>query len=104
MAETRPRVWVSQPLFDDVIEQLGQHVDLTMTADVTRYTPQMLAERLAGVDGALITLNERIGPAEIADAPQLRAIANVGVGYNNLDVDALSAAGILASNTPDVLT
>ncbi len=104
MADTRPWVWVSQPLFDDDIEQLGQHFDLTVTDAVTRYTPQMLAEQLAQVDGALITLNERIGAAEIAGAPQLRAIANVGVGYNNLDVDALSAAGILASNTPDVLT
>ena len=104
MAERRPRVWVSQPLFDDVIGQLGQHFELATTAEVTRYTPQLLAERLADVDGALITLNERVGAAEIAAAPQLRAIANVGVGYNNLEVDALSAAGILASNTPDVLT
>lgn len=104
MADPRPRVWVSQPLFDDVVERLGQHFDLDMTAEVTRYTPSQLAERLAGADGALITLNERIGAAEIANAPRLRAIANVGVGYNNLDVDALSAAGILASNTPDVLT
>ena len=104
MADMRPRVWVSQPLFDDVIEQLGQHVELAMTREVTRYTPVMLAEQLAQVDGALITLNERIGAAEIANAPQLRAIANVGVGYNNLDIGALSAAGILASNTPDVLT
>jgi len=104
MAETRPKVWVSQPLFDDVIEQLGQHFELTTTDVVTRYTPETLAARLAGVDGALITLNERVGAGEVAGAPQLRAIANVGVGYNNLDLDALSAAGILASNTPDVLT
>ena len=104
MAETRPKVWVSQPLFDDVVDQLGQHFDLTVTDTVTRYTPDLLATRLAGVDGALVTLNERIGAAEIAQAPQLRAIANVGVGYNNLDIGALSAAGILASNTPDVLT
>lgn len=104
MAETRSKVWVSQPLFDDVIEQLGQHFELTTTDVVTRYSPETLAARLAGVDGALITLNERVGAPEVADAPQLRAIANVGVGYNNLDLDALSAAGILASNTPDVLT
>ena len=48
--------------------------------------------------------NERIGAAQVVDAARLQVIANVGVGYNNLDVDALSAAGILASNTPDVLT
>ncbi|WP_022973910.1 2-hydroxyacid dehydrogenase [Xanthomonas maliensis] len=100
----RPKVWVSQPLFDDVVGQLGQYFDLTTTADVTAYTPQQLAARLAPLDGAVVTLNERIGAAEIAAAPQLRAIANVGVGYNNLDLAALSAAGILASNTPDVLT
>ncbi|HBK46622.1 MAG TPA: D-glycerate dehydrogenase, partial [Xanthomonadaceae bacterium] len=104
MAEPRPRVWVSQPLFDDVVERLGQHFELTTTAEVTTYSPELLAQRLAPLDGALVTLNERIGAAEIAHAPQLRAIANVGVGYNNLDVAALSAAGILASNTPDVLT
>ncbi|MGV7186578.1 NAD(P)-dependent oxidoreductase [Xanthomonas axonopodis] len=100
----RARVWVSQPLFDDVVAQLGEHFELTTTQRVSAYSPAELAAQLAPLDGALITLNERIGAAEIAAAPQLRAIANVGVGYNNLDLDALSAAGILASNTPDVLT
>ncbi|MBN6111163.1 2-hydroxyacid dehydrogenase [Xanthomonas bonasiae] len=104
MAESRPRVWVSQPLFDDVVARLGEHCALTTTADVTKYSQQDLAAALAPLDGALVTLNERIGAAEIAAAPRLRAIANVGVGYNNLDLDALSAAGIVASNTPDVLT
>jgi len=104
MAESRPRVWVSQPLFDDVVARLGEHCALTTTADVTKYSQQELAAALAPLDGALVTLNERIGAAEIAGAPRLRAIANVGVGYNNLDLDALSAAGIVASNTPDVLT
>ena len=104
MAEPRPRVWVSQPLFDDVVARLGAHCALTTTADVTKYSQAQLAEALAPLDGALVTLNERIGAAEIAAAPRLRAIANVGVGYNNLDLDALSAAGIVASNTPDVLT
>lgn len=104
MAEPRPRVWVSQPLFDDVVAQLGEHFELATTADVTKHAQQDLAARLAPLDGALVTLNERIGAAEIAGAPRLRAIANVGVGYNNLDIAALSAAGIVATNTPDVLT
>jgi gluconate 2-dehydrogenase len=104
MAEVRPKVWVSQPLFDDIVGQLGEYFDLATTADVARYAPGELAARLAPLDGALVTLNERIGAAEIANAPRLRAIANVGVGYNNLDIAALDAAGILATNTPDVLT
>ncbi|MEN5426160.1 D-glycerate dehydrogenase [Stenotrophomonas pennii] len=104
MADARPVVWVSQPLIDAVIEPLRAQVELITTDAVTAWTPDQLAERLAGVDGAIITLNERIGAAQLAAADRLQVIANVGVGYNNLDVDALSAAGILASNTPDVLT
>ena len=104
MADARPVVWVSQPLIDAVIEPLRAQVELITTDAVTTWTPEQLAERLAGVDGAIITLNERIGAAQLADAERLQVIANVGVGYNNLDVEALSAAGILASNTPDVLT
>lgn len=104
MADARPVVWVSQPLIDAVIEPLRAQVELITTDAVTTWTPEQLAERLAGVDGAIITLNERIGAAQLADAERLQVIANVGVGYNNLDVEALSASGILASNTPDVLT
>ncbi len=104
MAELRPRVWVSQPLFDDIVGRLEAHFDVRATADVTEHSPEAIAEALRGSTGALVTLNERIGPREIAGAEQLRAIANVGVGYNNLDVAALTQAGIVATNTPDVLT
>ncbi|KAF1015892.1 MAG: Glyoxylate/hydroxypyruvate reductase B [Stenotrophomonas maltophilia] len=104
MADARPVVWVSQPLIDAAIAPLRDRVQLLTTDAVTAWTPPQIAERLASVDGAIITLNERIGAAQVAGAAQLQVIANVGVGYNNLDIDALSAAGILASNTPDVLT
>jgi len=104
MAEARPRVWVSQPLFDEEVERLRRYFDVDATPAVTRYAPDDIARRLSGADGALVTLNERIGAGELAKAGRLRAVANVGVGYNNLDLDALSAAGIVASNTPDVLT
>ncbi len=104
MAEPRPTVWVSQPLIEDVIAPLRARVDLRETTEVTAWTPQQMAAQLSGVDGAIVTLNERIGAAQLDDAARLQVIANVGVGYNNLDVAALSAAGVLASNTPDVLT
>jgi gluconate 2-dehydrogenase len=104
MAEQRPRVWVSQPLFDDTVAQLGAYCDVVATPEVTAHDSAALAAQLAGMDGALVTLNDRIGAAEVAGAARLKVIANVGVGYNNLDIPALSAAGILATNTPDVLT
>ena len=104
MTEARPRIWVSQPLFPDVVGRLREHFDLAETTQVTRHAPAQIAAALAACDGALVTLNDRIGAPEVMGAPRLRAIANVGVGYNNLDIAALTDAGILATNTPDVLT
>jgi gluconate 2-dehydrogenase len=104
MAETRPRVWVSQPLFDDVIARLDEYFDVVAASQVAEYAPGQISAALSGAAGALVTLNERIGAEQIAAAPRLRAVANVGVGYNNLDIPALARAGIVATNTPDVLT
>lgn len=104
MAEPRARVWVSQPLFDDTVAQLAGYCEVVATPEVTAHDSASIRARLAGMDGALITLNERVGAAEIANAPDLKIVANVGVGYNNLDIAALSAAGVIATNTPDVLT
>ncbi|MGY0612231.1 2-hydroxyacid dehydrogenase [Luteimonas sp. A501] len=104
MADARPRVWVSQPLYRDIEARLEQWFDVTRTPAISDHAPEAIAAALADADGALVTLNDRIGEAEIAGAPKLRAVANVGVGYNNLDVAALAARGIVATNTPDVLT
>jgi len=68
------------------------------------YSPAQLVERLQGKAGALTTGSERIDAAVAAACPQLRVVANIAVGFNNFDVPALSAAGVLATNTPDVLT
>ena len=102
-AGARPRVWVSQPLFDDIVGRLAEYFEVLATDQVTKWSPQQVAAALGQVDGALVTLNERIGAGEIEAAHGLRAIANVGVGYNNLDITALSARGIVATNTPEVL-
>jgi len=104
MTEPRPRVWVSQPLFDDVIARLDEYFEVVSTSEVTEYTPEQISAALSQASGALVTLNERVGVDQLAAAPKLRAVANVGVGYNNLDIPAFSKAGIIATNTPDVLT
>lgn len=58
----------------------------------------------AGADAAVITLTERVDAALLATAgAQLKAIANVAVGYDNIDVDAATAAGVTVTNTPGVL-
>jgi len=102
--EPRKKVWATQPVFPDVVARLERDFDVVQATAVTRYTEDELAEGLRDVDGALVCIPDRIDGAVIAPATRLRAVANIGVGYNNLDVDALTAAGIVATNTPDVLT
>ncbi|WP_066096725.1 2-hydroxyacid dehydrogenase [Xanthomonas massiliensis] len=104
MAEPRPRVWVSQPTFDDIVARLGEYFEVDAATEVSQHAPAEIAARLARVDGALVTLNEKIGPAQLAGASRLRVVSNLGVGYNNLDIAALDARGVLATNTPGVLT
>jgi glyoxylate reductase len=63
-----------------------------------------LARALHDVDGLLCLLTERIDAELLAGAPRLRAVANCAVGYDNVDVRAAAARGIVVTNTPDVLT
>jgi gluconate 2-dehydrogenase len=99
----KPRVWISRPTFPGVIARLEPHFDVTAEPEEMAFSRSELADRLAGQDAAIVGLKERIGPAEIAGAERLRIVANLSVGYDNLDLDALSAAGIAVSNTADVL-
>ena len=93
MADARPVVWVSQPLVDAALAPLRAHVELITTKEVTAWTPAQLAERLAAVDGAIVTLNERIGAAEVVGATRLRVSAGVGVGCSDRGSAALTSAG-----------
>ena len=63
-----------------------------------------LIARVADADGIISQLTDRIDRRLIEAAPALRVIANVAVGYDNIDLDAAKARGIVVTNTPDVLT
>ncbi|MDE2280725.1 MAG: D-glycerate dehydrogenase [Xanthomonadaceae bacterium] len=99
----KPRVWVSRPTFDSEIARLAPHFDVREESVEAKFTSVELAAKLADCDAAIVGLKERVGAAEVADARRLRIVANLGVGYDNLDLVALTAAGIAASNTADVL-
>jgi gluconate 2-dehydrogenase len=63
-----------------------------------------LQKELSNVVGALVTGSERIDASALLNAKDLKIAANISVGYNNFDVPAMSSAGVMATNTPDVLT
>ena len=105
MADTKkPKVLVARAVFDDVLLRLREHFDVTDNRADTIFTPAELSARLAGKVGAFITGSERIDAALLDAHPQLKAVCNMAVGYNNIDIAACTARGVLATNTPDVLT
>ena len=100
----KPGILVTRAMFPEVLERLRESFDvIDNQADVV-YPPEALAERLQGRVGLLANAADTINAELIARVPTLRAVANMAVGYNNLDLPAMTRAGILATNTPDILT
>jgi gluconate 2-dehydrogenase len=101
---TRPQVLVARAVFPEVVARLREHFDVEDNPSDTIYKPDELIARLQGKQGAFTTGSERISVELLAACPGLRVVANMAVGYNNFDIAACTAAGVLATNTPDVLT
>jgi gluconate 2-dehydrogenase len=100
----KPAVLVARAVFPEVIERLSEHFEVESNdADIV-WSAEELTRRLHGKAGAFTTGSERIDAALLDANPQLRAVCNMAVGYNNFDVDACTARGVLCTNAPDVLT
>ena len=100
----KPSILVARAIFPEVLAQLQQVFEVDHNQDDVVMTPAQLQARMQGKVGALTTGSERIDGALLSACPGLKIVANMAVGYNNFDVDAMTQAGVLASNTPDVLT
>ena len=100
----KPAVLVARAVFPEVVERLRQHFEVEHNPSDEVWSKPELIRRLQGKAGAFTTGSVTID-AEVLDAnPQLKVVANMAVGYNNFDVPACTARGVLCTNTPDVLT
>ena len=101
---SKPAVLVARAVFPETLEKLARHFEVESNPADTIWPAAELGAKLRGKAGCFITGSERIDAAMLDANPQLRAVCNMAVGYNNIDVDACTARGVLATNTPDVLT
>jgi len=101
---TKPTILVARAIFSDDLAKLQDRYEVISNQTDQVFTPDELRNYLANVDGALVTGSERIDQSALADAKRLKIVANISVGYNNFDVPAMTAAKVMATNTPDVLT
>ena len=100
----KPKILVSRAIFPDQLAQLEKSFEVRSNQADQVLTPAELQKELSNVVGALVTGSERIDASALQNAKDLKIAANISVGYNNFDVPAMSAAGVMATNTPDVLT
>jgi len=101
---TKPRILVARAIFPEVIERLKQHFDVEPNLTDELLSKAQLTEKLRDKVGVFTTGGERIDAELLAACPSLKICANMAVGYNNFDVPAMTAAGVLGTNAPDVLT
>ncbi len=100
---TRPSILISREVYPEVLARLGQHFEVDYRAVDAPLPRDQLLVRLADKDGALVMPPDRVDAALLAACPQLKAVCNCAVGYNNFDLEACSRAGVMATNTPGVL-
>ena len=104
MFSSKPSVLIARPIFPEVVQRLSAHFDVSANPGDEAWTHDQFIARLQGKQGVFTTGGERIDARLLAACPDLRICANMAVGYNNFDVPAMTAAGVLATNAPDVLT
>jgi glyoxylate reductase len=99
----RPRVAVARRIFPALIDELKTRYEVIDNQDDRSLSAAELARNLAGADAALTTGGDRVDVTLLAACPRLKVVSNIAVGFNNIDVAACTAAGVCATNTPDVL-
>lgn len=100
----KKKLLVARRLFPDVLDALRPYYELELHDSDIALSPAELRQRLQGCWGLLGSGSERVDAELLAACPLLRAVALVTVGYNNLDLPACRAKGVLLSNAPGVLS
>jgi glyoxylate reductase len=100
-----PRAVVTRRIPEPALESLRAAADVDVSDADRALEPAELHALIADADGIVTMLHDRVDDAFLdAAGPQLKVVANVAVGYDNIDVDAVRARGVLVTNTPGVLT
>jgi glyoxylate reductase len=101
---SKPKILVTRTLPAPAEKILNDNFDADYSRDPKGIARQELLRRVAGKDGLVCQLNETVNEELLAAAgPQLKIVATVSVGYNNIDVPACTRRKIVATNTPGVL-
>ena len=100
----KPTVVVTRAIPRAAIDVLAREYAVDENADDAPYAPDVLAAHARDASALVTLLTDRVDAALLAQCPRLKIVANVAVGYDNIDIAAAQRWGIAVTNTPGVLT
>src|ERR1700676_919865 len=103
MAE-RPKIVVSNPVFPETRALLEEHATLVVNAALEPWQYEEVRQRCRDAAGLLAFMTDRIDSAFLAACPELRVIGAALKGFDNIDVQAATDAGVWLTIVPDLLT
>src|SRR5262245_43866274 len=99
----KAKIFVTHPLYSEAQALLHSACDCEFWSKAERPPKDELLRRIKDKEGLVCLLTERVGDDTLRAAPKLRIVANVAVGYDNVDVPACTRRGVIVTNTPGVL-
>src|SRR5579863_9622601 len=100
----KPKVFVTRAIPDAGLRRIKEACDAEIWNDPLPPPHAVLRQKVAGCDGLVSLLTDSIDAALMDASPRLRVVSNFAVSFNNIDVAAATARGIVVGNTPGVLT
>ncbi|MGC9971371.1 MAG: D-glycerate dehydrogenase [Bryobacteraceae bacterium] len=100
----KPAVLVTKRIFPEAVELLRRHAQVDYVDSDDGLSPDELEARSRGKQGIVSQLTDKFTADRIERLEGVRVIANVAVGFDNVDLATATRQGILVTNTPDVLT
>ncbi|MET4575263.1 2-hydroxyacid dehydrogenase [Ottowia thiooxydans] len=100
---SKPRILIARAMFPETIEKLSEYFEVESNQEDIAWSQDEFARHLQDKQGVFTTGSDRIDADLLAKCPQLKICANMAVGYNNFDLAAMTAAGVLGTNAPGVL-
>jgi glyoxylate reductase len=102
--DVKPRVLVTQMLPERALDMVRQTCEMQLDAHDRRLSPEELQQAVADKAGIICLVTDRIDAQVLEAGPGLRVVANVAVGYDNIDVRTATRRGIVVTNTPGIVT
>src|SRR5579863_2666279 len=103
MCMAKPKVYATHQLFDEARQVLDAACDVEYWSREERPSREEVLRKMKDKEGLICLLTEKVNDELLRAAPKLRIAANVAVGFDNIDVDACTKRGVVATNTPGVL-